>query len=56
MTKPLPYDYSRCFGQNCKIKENCQRYLTLAIDEPRLLSCFVTLQQNGVCNGFIEDK
>jgi hypothetical protein len=56
MNKPLPYDISRCYGQDCKVKLNCNRFLTMAIDEPRLLSYVLTMVRNGVCDYMIEDK
>jgi hypothetical protein len=56
MTKPLPYDMSRCYGDQCDKKERCKRFLTMAIDEPRLLSYVLTMVRNGVCNDMIEDK
>jgi len=56
MNKPLPYDYSRCYGDKCDKKDKCQCYLTMKIDPPRLLSYVITYMKNGVCNDFIEDK
>jgi hypothetical protein len=56
MTKPLPYDMSRCYGDNCDKKERCKRFLTMAIDEYRLLSYVLTMVKNGVCNDMIKDK
>lgn len=56
MNKPLLYDYSRCYGQYCDKKEQCKRYLTMKIDEPRLLSYVLTFMHDDVCDDFIEDK
>lgn len=56
INKPLTYDYSRCYGLDCDKKEQCHRYLTMAIDEPRLLSYVLTSIHNGVCDNMIEDK
>ncbi len=30
--KPLPNDVSRCDGEDCKEKETCMRYLSIALD------------------------
>lgn len=56
MTKPLPYDMSRCYGDQCDKKEQCQRYLTMNLYEPGFLSYVLTLMRNGVCKDMIEDK
>lgn len=56
MNKPLLYDMSRCYGDKCDKKERCKRYLTMAIDDPRLLSYVLTMVRNGVCDNIIEDK
>ena len=56
MTKPLPYDYSRCYGDKCDKKEQCQRFLTMVIDEPRLLSYTPPMIRYGACDAFIKDK
>ena len=45
---------SRCYGQECDKKQKCKRYLTMAIDEPRLLSYVLTMARNGVCDNMIE--
>lgn len=56
MNKPLPYDYSRCYGIECDKKEQCCRYLTMKIDPLVTLSYFATLMRNCVCNDMIEDE
>ena len=56
MTKPLPYDMHRCYGKECDKKDQCQRFLTIPIDDPRLLSYVASMVRNGVCNDMIEDK
>lgn len=29
---PLPDQYTRCNGENCAMKEQCARYLSIALD------------------------
>jgi len=35
---PLFADLTRCYGHGCPNKQNCQRFTTLRIDPPLLLS------------------
>ena len=32
MKYPLPNENARCLGSNCDKKENCSRYLSIAVD------------------------
>lgn len=33
MSKPLPFDITRCYGQGCDQKETCRRFLSINLDK-----------------------
>jgi len=58
----LKNDLTRCYGYECNLKRQCQRYLTIAIDNPGLYSymgamCSVSMFSNYVtkkCDNYID--
>ena len=41
----LRNDYQRCYGNNCDIKANCKRFVTIDIDVPGLYSYAATMKE-----------
>jgi hypothetical protein len=69
MNNRLPNDYCRCYGYLCPQKEECKRYLTIAVDSvwdekngPSVRSYVSSMQSSGSteivadedCYGFIQ--
>lgn len=59
--KPLYNDITRCYVRDCPIKDDCLRYLTIAIDNDGLYSYQSSMQDTEQyggkdCDYFMEHK
>ncbi len=51
---PLPHDITRCYGYLCIKKQQCQRFTTMRIDPPAVLSYVNSMiDEHGDCDAFI---
>ena len=59
MNKQPNNDITRCYGHGCHIRDNCQRFLTIAIDKEGVYSYVHSLSNHEIekeCDSFFEDK